>query len=230
MPAQNADPPPPSSDLPSSDPPSSDPFWSDLRATPPEPDAAGLPPLTLAARGLGMLFAEGVSVGFGVWTFRAGTRLIQYAAANDLGPRGRVFVLGDMFGTGLAACLVALLYLIVRRRAFAAAARRVSDVGWRLAPLVMVGFLPLLLKWQVWVGRDLNLLMLAAIFGLGVQALSRPAFRAPRSASSGAGRIARVRPCEVSWRAIPASSRACRWRWCWRGRPDMRRSLVGSPS
>jgi uncharacterized membrane protein len=170
---------PPSGDLPASALPASDLPAGDFRATLPEPDEAGLPPLTLAARGLGMLFAEGVSVGFGVWTFRAGPRLIQYAAANDLGPRGRVFVLGDMFGTGLAACLAALLYLIVRRRRVAAAARRVSEVGWRLAPLAMVGFLPLLLKWQVWVGRDLNLLMLVAIFGLGLQALSRPAFRAP---------------------------------------------------
>jgi uncharacterized membrane protein len=141
--------------------------------------AGDLPPLTLAVRGLGMLFAEGVSLGFCVWTMRAGSRLIQYAAANDMGPRGRIFVLGDMFGTGLAACAAAMIYLILRRRAFALAARRVSDVGWRLAPLAMIGFLPLLLDWRVWVGRDLTLLMLAAIFGLGVQGLSRSAFLAP---------------------------------------------------
>jgi uncharacterized membrane protein len=145
----------------------------------PGPPPDGLPPLTLAARGLGMLFAEGISVGFAVWTVRAGARLVQYAAANDLGPRGRTFVLGDMFGTGLLACFAAVIYLFLKRRSFAAAARRISDIGWRLAPLAMVGFLPLLLKWQVWVGRDLNLLMLAAIFGLGLQALARPAFRAP---------------------------------------------------
>jgi uncharacterized membrane protein len=141
--------------------------------------ASDLPPLTLAVRGLGLLFAEGVSLGFCVWTERAGSRLIQYAAANDMGPRGRIFILGDMFGTGLAACAVALIYLFLRRRAFAAAARRVSDVGWRLAPLAMIGFLPLLLSWRVWVGRDLTLLMMAAIFGLGVQGLSRAAFLAP---------------------------------------------------
>ena len=152
-----------------------------LRGEPVNPPVRddGLPPLTLAARGLGMLFAEGVSVGFSVWTMRAGARLTQYATANDMGPRGRVFILGDMFGTGLAACAAALIYLMLRRRTFATAARRVSDVGWRLAPLAMIGFLPLLLNWRVWVGRDLTLLMLAAIFGLGVQGLSRAAFRAP---------------------------------------------------
>jgi uncharacterized membrane protein len=138
-----------------------------------------LPPLTAAVRGLGMLFAEGVSCGFAIWTLRVGPRLVQYAAANDLGPRGRAFVLGDMFGTGLAACAAALIYLFLRRRTFAAASQRVSGIGWRLAPLAMVGFLPLLLDWRIWVGRDLTLLMLAAIFGLGVQALSRAAFLAP---------------------------------------------------
>ena len=137
------------------------------------------PPLTAAARGLGMLFAEGVSCGFCVWTLRAGTRLVQYAAANDLGPRGRTFVLGDMFCTGLVACAAALIYLVLKRRTFAAAALRISGIGWRLAPLIMVGFLPLLLDWRVWVGRDLTLLVLAAIFGLGVQSLSRAAFLAP---------------------------------------------------
>jgi uncharacterized membrane protein len=150
---------------------------TDGQIAPPPTD--GPPPLTLAARGVGMLLAEGISVGFAVWTVRAGARLVQYAAANDLGPRGRTFVLGDMFGTGLLACLAAIIYMFLKRRSFAAAARRVSDIGWRLAPLAMVGFLPLLLKWQVWVGRDLNLLVLAAIFGLGLQALARAAFRAP---------------------------------------------------
>ena len=104
---------------------------TDGRVAPPPPDE--LPPLTLAARGVGMLFAEGISVGFAVWTVRAGARLIQYAAANDLGSRGRAFVLGDMFGTGLLACLAAVIYLFLKRRRFAAAARRISDIGWRLA-------------------------------------------------------------------------------------------------
>ena len=176
--APESSPPPPAREATPAVPESPLPPLRDESRNPPVRDD-GLPPLTLAARGLGMLFAEGVSVGFSVWTMRAGARLTQYATANDMGPRGRVFILGDMFGTGLAACAAALIYLILRRRTFATAARRVSDVGWRLAPLAMIGFLPLLLNWRVWVGRDLTLLMLAAIFGLGVQGLSRAAFRAP---------------------------------------------------
>jgi uncharacterized membrane protein len=140
---------------------------------------ADLAALTNAVRGLGLLFASGVSLGLCAWELRAGPRLARYVLANELPPRGRVFLLADMLGTALASSAVVLLYLLVRRRAFAAAARRVSDIGWRLAPLAFVGFLPLMLNWELWVGRELPFLMLAAIFGLGLQGLARAAFAAP---------------------------------------------------
>src|SRR5262249_30183565 len=74
-----------------------------------------LPALTAAFRGLGLLFASGVSVGLAAWELRAGPKLARYVLGNDLPPRGRHFVLLDMFGTAAVLCLLALIYLVVRR-------------------------------------------------------------------------------------------------------------------
>ncbi|HSZ83652.1 MAG TPA: DUF2079 domain-containing protein [Polyangia bacterium] len=136
-------------------------------------------PLAHAARGLGLLFAVGASLGLAAWELRAGPRLVRYVQGNDLLAKGRTVLLADMFATALVPCLVALLFLVVKRRTAAAAARRLGEVGWRLAPLALAAFVPLLLSWELWVGRELTFLWLAAVFGLGLQGLARAAFSAP---------------------------------------------------
>jgi uncharacterized membrane protein len=142
-----------------------------------------LPPLTLAARGLGLLFAEGLSWGFGVWAVLSRPVLLGYVGANDIEPRGRRILLEDMAGAAFAGCTLAIAYLLVsvkvRRRSFADGARRISDVGWRLAPTMLVGVVPLLLQWQLWPGRELAFLVLASVFGLGLQGLTRAALSVP---------------------------------------------------
>ncbi|HEX4406398.1 MAG TPA: DUF2079 domain-containing protein [Polyangia bacterium] len=153
------------------------------RAPRPLPRALGageeVAPLTYVARGLGLLFAIGLSLGLMVWELRDEPRLLSYVQANVLPARGRNFLLADMFGTGVAICALALLVLVVKRRTYAKTARRVCDVAWRLAPLALVGFVPLLVSWELWVGRELTFLMLATIFGLGLQGLGRAAFSSP---------------------------------------------------
>jgi hypothetical protein len=136
-------------------------------------------PLVHAARGMGLLFAVGASLGLAAWELRAGPRLVRYVQGNDLLAKGRTVLLADMFGTALVPSLLALLFLVVKRRTAAAAARRIGEVGWRLAPLALTAFVPLLLNWELWVGRELTFLWLAAVFGLGLQGLARAAFSAP---------------------------------------------------
>jgi uncharacterized membrane protein len=137
------------------------------------------PPLTDALRGLGLLFASGTSLGLCAWELRAGPHLLAYVQSNSMPPRGRTIILADMLGTAAVFCLAALGYLFKRRRTFPAAARRLAEVGWRIAPLAFTAFVPIMLDWELWVGRELPFLMLAAIFGLGVQATGRAAFSAP---------------------------------------------------
>ncbi|HVR03555.1 MAG TPA: DUF2079 domain-containing protein, partial [Polyangia bacterium] len=137
------------------------------------------PALTSAIRALGLLFAVGVSTGLAAWELRAGPRLLRYVQGNELPVRGRLFVLADMFGAAGALCLAALVYLLARRRRFPEAAKRLGEVARRVSPLALVAFVPLMLDWQLWVGRELPFLMLAAIFGLGLQGLARMAFASP---------------------------------------------------
>jgi uncharacterized membrane protein len=137
------------------------------------------PTLTLAVRGLALLFVTGMSLGLGIWTARAGFRLIKYVSANDMGARGRTFILADMFGAAALLVLLALAYLVWRRRDLTRAVRRMAGVATRIAPLMLAGFLPLLLDWRLWSGRELTLLAMLTMFGLGLQGLMRSALLAP---------------------------------------------------
>jgi uncharacterized membrane protein len=142
-------------------------------------DLETAPPLTAAMSGLGMLFAEGLSCGFGVWALLSRSVLLAYVAANDIDPLRRAALMKDMFGAALGPCAAALIYLLVRWKSFASAARRVHAIGWRLAPLALAGLVPLLFQWQLWPGRELVFLVMASLFCLGLQGLTRAALLAP---------------------------------------------------
>jgi uncharacterized membrane protein len=141
-------------------------------------DPADTPRLTLGARGLALLGAEGFSCGFAIWCLRAGPRLLSYMTANDLGVRGRTFLFADMAAGALVACFLGLLYAVLRRRR-ATIGRSLSNAGWRLAPLAVIGLVPLFLKWEYWQGRELTVLALALIFVLSLQTLTRAALSTP---------------------------------------------------
>ena len=154
-----------------------------LDAPPPPPpspspptDDDGVPVLTRLVRSLGLLGLEGLSVGLFAWGLRASWRLSPYATSNDITARGRVVLLADMFGTALGACLLAVAYLLWRRRRGLAV---VDGIARRLAPLMVVGLLPFLLNWQIWSGRELSFLVLTALMVLGLRPLMTTALSAP---------------------------------------------------
>jgi uncharacterized membrane protein len=164
--------------------------------------ARPLPAVTLVCRSLGFLALEAASVGLAGWTLRAGQRLPGYVAGNALPKAARNFVFINMGVAMLAVLLVAGVFLLWKR---GLAVELVHRVSHRCAPLALAAFVPLLLRWDLWPGRELSFLVLAAIFTLSLQGLMRvsldmpPVFlgwRAPapvRAVKSGFAALARVR-------------------------------------
>jgi uncharacterized membrane protein len=141
----------------------------------PEP-ARTLPPLTVVVRSLGLLALEGASLGLTAWTLRARDRLQPYVTTNTLTPTGRKFVFFNVGGGMAAAVALALIFLIWKRGVAVEFLHRLSH---RCAPLVLTGLLPLLLRWNLWPGRELTFLALASIFTLSLQGLVRLSMATP---------------------------------------------------
>ncbi|HEX3694726.1 MAG TPA: DUF2079 domain-containing protein [Polyangia bacterium] len=169
---------PPSTESPMSSPPAEEPAATATTPAPKAPAHDGVPALTGLTRSLGLLGLEGWSVGLLAWGARAAWRLSAYAVANEITAKGRIVLLADMFGTAFAVCLLAVVYMLVRRRR-ADVLDVVDGVARRLAPLVVVGLLPFLLNWSIWSGRELSFLVLAAVFTLGVRPLLTMSLSAP---------------------------------------------------
>ena len=186
----SSDVPPPSEAPPSEAPPSEAPasFEAPPPALPPAvtprptlADADTTRPLSRIARAYGMLFLEGLSVGLALWSLRVRDKLPPYVSTNELGTRGRTFLLGNMGGAAVLACLIATVILLVswRRKRGAAGVDFVHRAAWRGAPLILAGLIPPLFYWRLWIDRDLTFLAMATIVVLGLQGFVRVALSTP---------------------------------------------------
>ena len=130
-----------------------------------------LPPLTRAIRTLGFLGLEGASLGLAGWSMRVHDRLLEYVTSNALPPHARKYVVGDIVaGAGLAV-VVGFVAMVWRRLG---GLPKVERVARRLAPLALIGPVPIFFAWQLWYqGRELTFLTMVAAFLLGLQALAR---------------------------------------------------------
>src|SRR5262245_41021693 len=117
------------------------------------------PPLTRAARALGLLACEGASVTLALWFLGARGRLPVYVYALPGG--SRKLVVACLLGGAVAAAGCGLGVWVARRAAGLDAVDRVSR---RLAPLCLAAFVPLLFQWQLWTGpRELTFAALASM-------------------------------------------------------------------
>jgi uncharacterized membrane protein len=91
--------------------------------------------------------------------------MARYFEANQLPLYARHVLLAYMLGFAASAVLVGVAYLTMNY-AQAGAAGRLSHATRRLAPIALVGFLPLLFRWEVWRGHELSFLALVAAFGM----------------------------------------------------------------
>jgi uncharacterized membrane protein len=143
-------------------------------APPPALDAAsppGAPPLTRAFRALGLLAAEGASIGFAGWSLRARDHLLNYVANNSMAPAARKYVFGNMLAGAALTGLAGLVAILWRRLGGLALVERVAR---RLGPLCLVGLLPIFFQWQLWYGgRELTFMVMVSAFVLFLQVLTR---------------------------------------------------------
>jgi uncharacterized membrane protein len=120
--------------------------------------------LSTSLRALGLLGAGGLSLGFalGVALTPLGSR--SYFGENHLALDLRHRLLAVMLGGGAAAVLAGVVYLLTHFSERGVAAR-LLHVTRRLAPVCVVGFLPLVFRVEIWRGHDLPFLVLVLVFG-----------------------------------------------------------------
>ncbi len=137
--------------------------------------------LTPFLSGLVLLVAEGASVGFAGWAFRTDPeRFYKFATSNDIVPIGRTFALGNMAIGAAVALLVGLVVGLARWRREGAVL--VDHLAKRCSPLVLAGLLPFFFEPRLYNGRELSILALMAVFGLGLQRLTRLSLCTPPAA------------------------------------------------
>lgn len=159
------------------------------------PDAARVQPaLTLFARGLALLALEAVAVVFGVWCLLHWSELPMYGLRNQIEPAQRLGLLAGMFGVAATVSLTGVLYALTRG---ANGTRRIHELACRLAPISVLGLLPLLFKLELWVARELTFLVLAAAAAVGLRGALLTAQRAPPLWSS--ARAAPTLPSHHVW-------------------------------
>ena len=162
-----------------------------------------LPALTVAARSVTLLLGQGASIGLALWEWRSTKHLLAYVSKNELPRAARNGLLMSMIvGAALALLIAGALYYLRRPRGLDA----VQRLALRGAPLVLAGLVPLLFHWQLWVERDLDFLVLASGFVLGLLALVRLALRSEPVFAEEFGPRLRARP-----RAVIAWARERRW-------------------
>ena len=121
--------------------------------------------------------AEGARSASPGWCLRARDNLLTYVANNTLSPHARKFVIGNMLG---GAALAGLRWAGGHSLAPPRGPRRAERVARRLAPLCLIGPLPLFFHWQLWYGgRELTFLVMICAFLLGLQALTRVSLETP---------------------------------------------------
>lgn len=141
--------------------------------------------LSSLARGSALLLGAGASVGVAIWEVVFGDLMVAYARSNQIDPSLRkLMVLFAGIGVALALISIAIYWWTHRTRPFDAA-RQLESAAWRLSPLCVAIAVPLLFRWQIWKGRDIEFLVLAAITVFTVQKLfyralvEPPLFSAP---------------------------------------------------
>ncbi len=127
--------------------------------------------LSTLARGSALILGAGASLGLATWELVFSDRLVTYIASNEIEPSARKLLL--LFaGVGIALPLIGIaIYLWTRRARCLDAARRIESLAWKISPLCLAIAIPILFRWQIWKGRDIQFLAIAAITAFAAQKL-----------------------------------------------------------
>jgi hypothetical protein len=148
--------------------------------------------LSSLARGVALLLGAGASCGIAVWELVFGDLMRVYVRSNQIEPATRK-LLALFGGVGIALPLIAVaIYWWTHRTRPLGAARRIELLGWKLSPLCLAIAVPMLFRWQIWKGLDIQFLVMAAITAFTAQKLLYRSLAEP-SLFSPSGRVASIR-------------------------------------
>jgi uncharacterized membrane protein len=133
--------------------------------------------LAYAVRALGLLGLGGVSVGFVLGSSTTPLSSTRYFHQNILAKDLRHRLLACMIGCAFAAVVAGAIYLF-SNFAKQGVTARLHHAARRMAPLYLVGFLPLIFRCEVWKGQDLLFLTFVALFGIAAWSAFSTAMRA----------------------------------------------------
>lgn len=159
-----------------------------------------------AVRCFALLAVEAASVALLFWGLAHYSQLPAYALENELPPAARHRLLALLGVAGLMGALGGVGFLV---RARVDSAVRFEQLALQLAPLALVGLLPFLFHWRIWLTRELELGLLLCAYG----ALAHQAFISSFRASEAPGELA------TGW--------AQAQRWLARAEPRLPLALVG---
>ncbi|MEI9937236.1 MAG: DUF2079 domain-containing protein [Pseudomonadota bacterium] len=137
--------------------------------------------LPSAVKTITLLFGVGASIGLCGWGALS-TAVVEYSQQNELPALDRNLLIVIMIGLGGMAVLLGFAFLAVARHD---AARRLELAAVRLSPLLFVGLLPFLFRWQIWVSRELTLGVFVSAGGIALHASLRASLRAGEQARAG---------------------------------------------
>jgi len=120
--------------------------------------------LSTSLRALGMLGAGGFSLGFALAVALTPLGSRSYFGDNKLQLDVRHRLLAIMVGGAVGAVLAGLVYLLTNLSERGVAARLLHFTR-RLAPLYLVGFIPLVFRVEIWRGHDQPFLFLVMVLG-----------------------------------------------------------------
>lgn len=146
--------------------------------------ASTFAPLTRYVRAQALLALEMASAGLAVWSVLYWRMLSHYLIHNDISPHRRLWLLGDMLVPAVLAWLISTVYIV---RTHGLGLKRVEDIAARLAPLSVLGLVPMLLNLPAWAGRELSFLVLACVLALGLRHALLMAQQAPPLWADGSG-------------------------------------------
>ena len=149
--------------------------------------------LSTLARGIALLLGAGASLGIAIWELVFSDRLVTYIQSNEIEPFARRLLL--LFGgVGIALPLIGIaIYLWIRRARCLDAARRIESLAWKISPLCVAIAIPILFRWQIWKGRDIQFLVIAAIAAFAAQKLFYRSLAEPPLFRATSGPIASAR-------------------------------------
>jgi uncharacterized membrane protein len=139
--------------------------------------------LTEFVTATGLLGLEAASVGLAVWQLFSGNAVVDYVVRNQA-PETKFWFLSPSWcaaGPALAAMLVASISVL---RGGERALEVARGLAVRLLPLVLSALLPLSLRYQIWINRELPFLLLATLLVFGMRWTLEIALGAPPLAAA----------------------------------------------